>query len=609
MKIIGWLKKKEHFQTVLLCVMLVAMICAAAYLPMKDSIEIVDPSLPLSDGRSILVMPTDADINVIPDKYNCGAGGEMSTAGLGQTFPSMYFKASGEKNVIDFAYNNRNVTGTVSFENIDFSQYPVAVNNERNVERKIKLVFTNCIFDSFSTGVSASNISYEFNNCTIKSFYGSNAVFDRCLFGQGYNDALTPFQNVNVVNSYFCDMASDDPHSAGIHTDGTQMYGHQNAMVKDVSFYNCRFEIPAIQTSASAASINACIMIQLEYNDAQNVQIKNCKLNGGGYTIYAHTKSDQINLSNIKFENIEIGVAHLYDDIYPHVSEGVSFKNVEENNALYVGSVWKEDGKILLSVTNDTSRERILLVYANGTEYTYEIPACPEGKKLFGNFSDFPFDICVSVPEEDGYIVCYDVTETERKQIRFVNWTNKEIFCSLKDGETLEETSDNKSTAGIDTKQEPVGKEEHTVDIISQGACGENIKYTVSNDGVLRLYGKGATYDYHSLKCAPWYEYRGLIKEIEIQEGISILGNQLFRNLELVKTVKLPESVSIMRANVFIGCGSLSEICLPKTIKMIGNYSFCGTSLSLCIYNGTSEQRNDLVIGSHNERLQACLYK
>lgn len=602
--------KKGVIQATFLSFCMIGLLTVGTILPLDTSVDIVDEPIPLGNTEGVLIKETDADINVIPDKYNCGAKGELTVAELGQSFDSMYFKASADKNIIDFAYNNSKVVGTIVFDSIDFSKYPVCVNNESQVNRQIKLIFNNCIFSSFSTGVLATNLSYEFNNCTINSFYGSNASFTRCLFGNSYNDALTPFQEIYVYDSYFCDMASNDPASAGIHTDGTQMYGHKDAKVKNVLFSNCRFEIPAIKMSSSAASINACVMIQLEYNDAESIQIINCKMNGGGYTIYAHTKSEQISLSDVCFENVEIGVAHLYDDIYPHVSNGVSFKNVTETDTLYVGSVWREGDNTLISVSNDTNRERTMLVYADGKNYTFTIPACPDGKNLYGDFAEFPFDVCVLIPQKCDYVVCFDITDNRNEQIRFVNWSNINVYYdeeSYIDEESVAVSPDIDSVDNVVSDQEI--QAEQAAKIIAEGICGKDVGYTVDEDGVLHLFGKGSTYDYHSLNCSPWYVYRDLITEIEIDSGIEVLGNQLFRNLVRVKKVVLPDTVISLRANVFIGCGELNEIYIPSSLKSIGNYSFCGTNIKKCKYGGTLQQLNDLIIGSYNERLLEHLYE
>ena len=186
--------KKGVIQATFLSFCMIGLLTVGTILPLDTSVDIVDEPIPLGNTEGVLIKETDADINVIPDKYNCGAKGELTVAELGQSFDSMYFKASADKNIIDFAYNNSKVVGTIVFDSIDFSKYPVCVNNERQVNRQIKLIFNNCIFSSFSTGVLATNLSYEFNNCTIndnttKTMFDcqrdeSNITFNNCIINK-----------------------------------------------------------------------------------------------------------------------------------------------------------------------------------------------------------------------------------------------------------------------------------------------------------------------------------------------------------------------------------------------------------------------------------------
>ena len=86
-------------------------------------------------------------------------------------------------------------------------------------------VFRNCIFDRVITGYFDSNVSYEFYNCKFRRFAGSNAYFDKCAFGGSFEDALNPFRNIEVCNSYFSDM--NYPSANVTHVDATQIYGYR----------------------------------------------------------------------------------------------------------------------------------------------------------------------------------------------------------------------------------------------------------------------------------------------------------------------------------------------------------------------------------------------
>lgn len=568
----------------------------------SELISIPEEQIPLVESCGELIRETDADINVVPDKYNCGAKGELSVVTAGETVGNVKFKCSGDKNILEFGYGNKNISGIVKFENIDFSSNDMGFYNEWLVDRDIKVIFTNCKFAQIKTGQSTSRMQYEFNNCTIESFYGSNAVFSRCLFGESYRDAIIPFQNITVKDCFIKDMSSTDPSSAGIHSDGTQMFGHKDVEVRNVFFDNCRFEVPAIQTGGNSASVNACIMVQLEYNNGINIKFTNCKINGGGYSIYARTTRPEFYLDNVVFENIEVGCAKLFKTVYSRVSEDVEFINVNDTSSLYVGSVWKDGNSTHFSVTNDTNIERKLLIYTNNKKYIYEIPKCPDGKNLYADFQDYPFDIDIVIPELPRYAVCFEITEDgQYSQLRYVNWGKEDVYFSANGSENI--TTKNEMNEKVDTTTDSLGGSMNAYDthIIASGLCGQNVRYALSADGVLRLWGTGATFNYHSKLAAPWYEVRDRIKVVEIGEGIVKIGNQCFRDCSSIKSVSLPNTLEVIGYNAFIRCSGLEVIEIPRNVREIDAYAFAATRLQRCIYYGSRDSWNMIEVGIRNE--------
>lgn len=535
-----------------------------------SDVNIEENDIPLSDLPGVLVENTKDDINIIPDKYNTGTKGDLFVVGIGDKISGIQFAAgSGStRNVLDFSYRNKNIEGTVIFKNIDFSNHAVWMYHEDEVTRKIKVIFENCKFSGVVTGKGQGNISYEFNNCTIRSFSGSNAVFNYCKFGGGYKDGLVPFQNVEVNDSFFCDMASECATGPEVHTDGTQIYGVAGIDVKNVSFDNCRFEIPGHANAGSTAYINACIMLQLEYSNANKVNFTNCIVNGGGYSIYAWDKKKGYTFDDVKFSGIRSGCAKTMGTLYHTVSPGITIEDIEETDSIYIGSVWKENGSTHFSVTNDTNQKRKLMIYTDKGEYEYIIPACPEGAQLkqVYSYSDFPFDIDIVIPENCSYAVCYDATiDGYAKQVRYVNWSENAVYM---DADVLRSLS-----AGGD-------------DVIVSGTCGKNIEFTITKAGELTLSGEGATYSYTSAKLSPWTEYNGFIKKIKVEEGITKLGPQLFRNCNGVQEVSLPIGLTVIDQRAFAGCSSLTSVTLPSTIERLGGYVFNGTALQNVYLDG-----------------------
>lgn len=551
-------------------------------------VQIEDNNIPLSGSTGVLIEYTEDDINVIPDKYNTGAQGELKKVTLGDKVNGIQLIAGNNAttNVFDFATRNNTFSGTIIISDFDFSDYPITIYNEAQLTRNIKLVFNNCKFSIVTTGKEEYQISYEFNNCTINSFVGSNAEFNNCLFGRYFKDGIVPFQNVAVNNCYFCDLTSAVYTSGELHSDGTQIYGAAGIDVANVSYKNCRFEVPSLENSNSTARVNACIMLQLEYSNAHDVSFEKCIVNGGGYSIYAWDVNKGYTFENVLFDDISVGCARKISPFFNVINPSVKMNNINETNSLYVGSVWKAEDGLHISVTNDTNQIREITVFTDKGEYKYTIPACPNGSQLsmYGSFDEMPFDLDVAVPGDCKYAVCYDTTLFGAyKQIRFVNWSDKKVYL---DSNLLSNT---------------VSDEE----VISSGMCGKNISYKLSSEGVLTLEGTGNTYAYNSKKQAPWIDYAYMIEEVVVGEGIEVLGTQLFMNCTAIKEVALPETLIRIDGRAFMRCSCLLSLKLPSSIEEIGGYGFYGAMLQEVIYNGNSEEWNQVVVGDNNADIQS----
>ncbi len=569
------MKKRKLFLLVM-----IACICAIAFGSNTKTSQASD---------SIKIEQTAADIQVIPDKYNTGCTGELSVVEMdaedGTIVNDVLFIAGSDatRHVLDFYYRNKDISGDVIIENFDFSEFPLWCYNADKVERDIKVVFNNCKFSSVSVGRTVGKVSFEFNNCSFRSFNGGNSIFNSCQFGKSYSDGMVPFQNVHVKNCFFTDMGSMAASDKEIHTDGIQIYGYKDVDVQDVSYTNCRFEIPPLRPEGSTAYINACIMLQLEFANAKDVLFKDCIVNGGGYSIYAVSKYEGLTFENVAFQGIRFGAAKKYGVFYTKVDPTISIKDVSGTDSLYIGSVWKEDGETHLSITNDTNQERTLLIYTDQNEYTYSIPACPLGNEMAADmvYTEMPFDMDITIPEDCQYVVCYDSTiDGYGKQIRFMNWSEEDVY--------LETSLINDLTS-------------HGDDILLEGSCGKTVNFTLTKAGVLTLSGTGSTESYHSAKFPAWAEYTDYIQEIRVEEGIEGLGGMIFRNCTNVKVVSLPESLLTIGQRVFGGCVSLTDFTLPAGITELGRAVFSGTVLQEIYYTGTNW--DSVTLAADNENL------
>lgn len=567
-------KRLVSIVSILICLTLVIGIGYSV-----GDVNIIDDTTPLGSGASV-IKETQDDLLVIPDKYNTGAKGDLTVVELNDNLGEIVLRAGNNNttNTLDFYYRNKTVSGQVVFENYDFSKYPFALYNEDKItDRKIKLIFNNCKFAKFQTGTKESNISYEFNNCSFYGFVGSNSDFKQCRFGGSFEDGLRAFQNVHVKDCYFADMSGIVSTSKAVHIDGVQIYGDKDIITHDIVFENCRFEIPPINMEGSAATVNACIMIQLEYGNADGVQFKDCIANGGGYTIYAWDKNRNLNLQNIELSNIRVGCSKSFGMFYPVISPSVKIDNVYENSSLYVASVWKENGKTHFSVSNDTNQKRKLIIYTNKGEFTFDIPACLNGSQITAitKYDDMPFDIDITIDADVEFAVCYDsLYEGCATQIRYVNWGNEPVYQT-------KDMADRLFSGGEG--------------VVYSGSCGKNAKYELLKNGTLVISGTGTTDGYHSLKPQPWVDFASLIQAVEVKPGIEALGSGMFANCTSIREIKLPDTLTAIGKRAFYGCSSIYSVSLPASVVEIGDNALPYVTIKEVQYEGESLANINLV--------------
>lgn len=594
---------KNKKKVMLLAGMFVAFSLVGALIWKGSRIEITipDDEIPMGDFTE-LVKAGERDTMIIPDKYNsgCNEAKIISKVSREGQYGGLNFKegSGGTVLAVDFVYGNSNVASHVIIQDTDFSDYPVEFRKGDKISSGKEIVFQNCKFDSVRTDDNPGAVKYIFKNCTLTNFGGSNASFSNCYFGGTGGDALNPVQNVEVKDCYISDLARS--RDKVVHIDGTQIFGREGLDARDIVFKNCRMEIPDLKKSRSSAGcyVNACFMVQLEFSNADNLLFEDCIINGGGYSIYAWTKSTEYELKNVVFRNIQVGNAHQFGNIYHTSAAEVRYDNVSDTDKLYVASVWKESNdKIHLSVSNDTAEERVLLVITENGKQEYKIPACPKSSTVAidTDFDEMPFDLNIEV-SGSRWVVCYDGYESADRQIRFVNWSGENVYREK--GVQAEES------IYADTLEKEVNWTESisgSGSVETEGMCGKKLTYVLDSDGVLTISGNGEMYNYNSGNQAPWKDYRSSIKKVLIDEGVTSVGEQAFWNCKNLEEAVLPESLKVIGKNSFYLCASLKEISLQENISSIGNMAFKGTALSTIVYSGDKETFGSINIGSNNE--------
>ncbi len=118
--------------------------------------------------------------------------------------------------------------------------------------------------------------------------------------------------------------------------------------------------------------------------------------------------------------------------------------------------------------------------------------------------------------------------------------------------------------------------------IVLSGDCGnegDNVTYTLTDEGLLTISGTGAMADfsnnYSDHNYAPWYSYEmTYVTSVVIEEGVTHIGDYSFYNNKLLEDVTLPSTIESIGSYALSSCNLLTQLSLPAALKTIGDYAF-----------------------------------
>ena len=130
---------------------------------------------------------------------------------------------------------------------------------------------------------------------------------------------------------------------------------------------------------------------------------------------------------------------------------------------------------------------------------------------------------------------------------------------------------------------------------VHSGTCGDNVKWTLDNNGTLTIYGTGAMDDFtyttvtvdnvpKTVWSAPWSQYAASITNVTISAGVTRISDNAFSSCLNIQSVSIPETLTGIGANAFNNCNDLSSVYITDLAKWCG-ISFVRTSYGY-YYNG-----------------------
>ncbi len=104
------------------------------------------------------------------------------------------------------------------------------------------------------------------------------------------------------------------------------------------------------------------------------------------------------------------------------------------------------------------------------------------------------------------------------------------------------------------------------------GTCGEQLTWTLDEQGVLTVQGTGNMTDYSNEKLSPWKAQD--VRKVVLGEGITGIGANAFCYCTNMTEAVLPQSLKNIGDSAFSECTSLKGIVFPKSLKRIGTNAF-----------------------------------
>lgn len=126
--------------------------------------------------------------------------------------------------------------------------------------------------------------------------------------------------------------------------------------------------------------------------------------------------------------------------------------------------------------------------------------------------------------------------------------------------------------------------ETKAAEVVDSGTCGENLTWTLDDEGTLIISGTGEMYDYKMDILTyhpdlPWDWW--CVKNVIIEEGVTSIGEFAFQ-LCILNNVIIPDSITSIGAGAFYR-SSLTQITIPNGITHIENFTFAYCDSLKCV--------------------------
>jgi len=112
--------------------------------------------------------------------------------------------------------------------------------------------------------------------------------------------------------------------------------------------------------------------------------------------------------------------------------------------------------------------------------------------------------------------------------------------------------------------------------VVASGECGakgDNLTWSLDDEGTLTISGTGAMHDY-LFDNAPWYDHRASVKKVVVEDGVTTIGDGAFSDFSALISAELGNSVTTIGAHAFDSCGAMTTINIPASVSSIDSGAF-----------------------------------
>ncbi len=395
--------------------------------------------------------------------------------------------------------------------------------------------------------------------------------------------------------------------------------------IEDNTFFKCS-NLKTITFPSTLKTIGVCAF--------EETGLTSVELPDGLESILAGAFSSCPNLQKVEIPDSVISIKKNRNGIYPRDGAGAILGNCTNLEEVKLGKGFIdcdavfgcEYGNLAIGSTTNyyPNLKRVILPQKNDVTVRWD-----DIQHLYGwKSDDFTFCYTGNQSDELSYIDYRDPTNEKKTDIVYIHEINYDanggefapsyqpkfpgenlkITSKIpqKEGYTFKGWSIDSTAKAVDYLPESTYSADETITLyavwennyIAEGTCGNNLTWTLDNDGTFIIDGTGNMTNYSS-SSVPWYSYRSQIKNVKIQSGVASVGDYAFFNCNNLTSVTIPNTATAIGERTFGNCVNLSNITIPDSILSVGNYAFvdCDNLSNISIGNAVNSIGNSSFSG------------